>query len=69
MTFDDIKDLANERLLILTPSIIVPENLVVLHGRPKLYAAYDANFKLHLGHSEPFTADIAREPSAARNFR
>jgi phosphatidylserine/phosphatidylglycerophosphate/cardiolipin synthase-like enzyme len=45
------------------------ENLVVLHGRPKLYAAYDSNFKLHLGHSEPFTADMAREPSAPRSFR
>jgi phosphatidylserine/phosphatidylglycerophosphate/cardiolipin synthase-like enzyme len=45
------------------------ENLVVFHGRPKLYAAYDANFKLHLGHSEPFTADMAREPSAPRSFR
>ena len=45
------------------------ENLVVLHGRPKLYAAYDTNFKLHLGHSEPFTADMAREPASSRNFR
>jgi phosphatidylserine/phosphatidylglycerophosphate/cardiolipin synthase-like enzyme len=45
------------------------ENLVVLHGRPKLYAAYDANFKLHLGHSEPFTADMAREPASSRSFR
>jgi phosphatidylserine/phosphatidylglycerophosphate/cardiolipin synthase-like enzyme len=45
------------------------ENLVVLHGRPKLYAAYDSNFKLHLGHSEPFTADMAREPASSRSFR
>jgi phosphatidylserine/phosphatidylglycerophosphate/cardiolipin synthase-like enzyme len=45
------------------------ENLVVLHGRPKLYAAYDANFKLHFGHSEPFTADMAREPASSRSFR
>ena len=45
------------------------ENLLVLHGRPKLYAAYDANFKLHLGHSEPFTADMAREPASSRSLR
>ncbi len=30
------------------------ENLLVLHDRPKLYAAYKANFEHHLGHSEPY---------------
>jgi phosphatidylserine/phosphatidylglycerophosphate/cardiolipin synthase-like enzyme len=32
------------------------ENLLVLHDRPKLYAAYKANFEHHLGHSEPYEA-------------
>ena len=45
------------------------ENLLVLHGRPKLYAAFDANFKQHLGHSEPFTANMAREPASQRSYR
>ncbi|HEV3416520.1 MAG TPA: phospholipase D family protein [Pirellulales bacterium] len=45
------------------------ENLLVIHGRPKLYAGYDANFRLHLGHSEPFSASMAHEPSNERSFR
>jgi phosphatidylserine/phosphatidylglycerophosphate/cardiolipin synthase-like enzyme len=45
------------------------ENLLVIHGRPKLYAGYDTNFRLHLDHSEPFSASMAHEPSSQRNFR
>ena len=30
------------------------ENLLVIHDHPKLFAAYEANFKKHLGHSEAY---------------
>jgi phosphatidylserine/phosphatidylglycerophosphate/cardiolipin synthase-like enzyme len=42
------------------------ENLLVIHGRAKLYAAYAANFEHHLGHSEPYSAKTARESGGAR---
>jgi len=41
------------------------ENLLVLHDRPKLYAAYKANFEHHLGHSEPYE-EKEREKEPAR---
>ncbi|HKD35718.1 MAG TPA: phospholipase D family protein [Pirellulales bacterium] len=45
------------------------ENLLVIEGRPKLAAAYEANFREHLGHSMPFSASTAREPTGSRSFR
>jgi len=30
------------------------ENLLVIHDKPTLYAAYEANFQHHLDHSEPY---------------
>lgn len=45
------------------------ENLIVLHGRPKLFAAYEANFKQHRDHSEAFTADMARDSASSRSYR
>jgi len=30
------------------------ENLLILHDRPQLFAAYQRNFEHHLGHSEPY---------------
>ncbi len=44
------------------------ENLLVLHSRPRLYSAYHANFQRHLGHSEAYAQNTAREP-APRNYR
>jgi phosphatidylserine/phosphatidylglycerophosphate/cardiolipin synthase-like enzyme len=31
------------------------ENLLILHDRPKLYAAYQQNFEMHLGHSGTYS--------------
>jgi phosphatidylserine/phosphatidylglycerophosphate/cardiolipin synthase-like enzyme len=45
------------------------ENLLVIDGRPKLFAAYEANFREHLGHSMPFSASTAREPAGSRSYR
>jgi phosphatidylserine/phosphatidylglycerophosphate/cardiolipin synthase-like enzyme len=45
------------------------ENLLVIDGRPKLFAAYEANFREHLGHSMPFSASAAREPAGTRGYR
>jgi phosphatidylserine/phosphatidylglycerophosphate/cardiolipin synthase-like enzyme len=80
---DDKHSIAHNKIILIDGQTIVTgsfnftnqaeranaENLIVLHGRPKLYAAYDANFKQHLAHSEPFSGALAREPSTPRSFR
>jgi phosphatidylserine/phosphatidylglycerophosphate/cardiolipin synthase-like enzyme len=79
---DDKHSIAHNKIILIDGQTIITgsfnftnqaehanaENLIVLHGRPKLYAAYDANFKLHLGHSEPYSASLAHEPSTPRSF-
>lgn len=45
------------------------ENLLVIDGRPKLFAAYEANFREHLGHSMTYSASTAREPAGSRSLR
>ncbi len=44
------------------------ENLLVLHNRPQLYAAYHNNFLRHKGHSEPYTQGTARETTSSGRF-
>jgi phosphatidylserine/phosphatidylglycerophosphate/cardiolipin synthase-like enzyme len=80
---DDKHSIAHNKIILIDGQTIVTgsfnftnqaeranaENLIVLHGRPKLYAAYDANFKQHLAHSEPYSGSLAREPSTPRNLR
>ncbi len=80
---DDKHSIAHNKIILIDGQTIVTgsfnftnqaeranaENLIVLHGRPKLYAAYDANFKQHLAHSEPYSGSLAREPSTPRSFR
>ncbi len=39
------------------------ENLLVIHNHPRLYAAYDANFQHHLGHSESYNGEAKEAPS------
>jgi len=43
--------------------------MLVIHGRAKLYAAYDANFHHHLEHSEMYSADMAREAANRSSVR
>ena len=45
------------------------ENLLVIGGRPKLFAAYEANFREHLGHSMAYGASTAHEPAGSRGYR
>ena len=44
------------------------ENLLVIHSRPALYAAYEKNFREHLGHSAPLES-VAREHEKAGERR
>ena len=37
------------------------ENLLVIRDRPRLVSAYDANFREHFGHSEPYTGPREHE--------
>ncbi len=45
------------------------ENLLVIGGRPKLFAAYEANFREHLGHSMIYGASTAHGPAGSRGYR
>jgi phosphatidylserine/phosphatidylglycerophosphate/cardiolipin synthase-like enzyme len=39
------------------------ENLLVIDGKPKLFAAYKKNFETHLKHSKPYSRGEQRERS------
>ncbi len=80
---DDRHSIAHNKIILIDGQTIITgsfnftnqaernnaENLLVLHGRQKLYAAYDANFKLHRDHSESYASDVAKEPASSRSFR
>lgn len=38
------------------------ENLLVIEGKPKIVAAYERNFELHLKHSKPYGPGAKRKP-------
>jgi phosphatidylserine/phosphatidylglycerophosphate/cardiolipin synthase-like enzyme len=65
---DSHEKIAHNKIILIDDSTIITgsfnfttaaehsnaENLLILHDRPKLYAAYQQNFEHHLGHSQPF---------------
>jgi phosphatidylserine/phosphatidylglycerophosphate/cardiolipin synthase-like enzyme len=64
---DDQHAIANNRVILIDASVIITgsfnftkaseernaENLLIIHDRPRLMAAYQSNFEHHLGHSVP----------------
>jgi phosphatidylserine/phosphatidylglycerophosphate/cardiolipin synthase-like enzyme len=42
------------------------ENLLVIEGKPKLFAAYRKNFETHLKHSKPYESPAQRETRQPR---